>query len=69
MYQSAPYSVRSPENVHPTGKITAGGMKVVEDIYNVGEAPSQARIQSEGNAYLNKDFPQLSYIKKVTIVA
>ena len=33
-----------------------------------GKGPSQGRIQSEGNTYLRKDFPNLDYIKRATIV-
>lgn len=32
-----------------------------------GKGPEQGRIQAEGNAYLNKDFPKLDFIKKATI--
>ena len=32
-----------------------------------GRGPNQGRIQSEGNAYLSKDFPRMDYIKKATI--
>jgi peptidyl-prolyl cis-trans isomerase A (cyclophilin A) len=49
-------------------------MKVVDSLYNGygegaprGSGPDQGRVQSEGNAYLNKDFPMLDYIKKATI--
>eukprot|EP01043_Picozoa_sp_COSAG02_P076846 COSAG02_NODE_16532_length_1075_cov_1.387922_1_plen_131_part_10 len=35
----------------PFGKVLGDGMKVVEDIYNIGEKPNQGQIQSEGNAY------------------
>jgi len=32
-----------------------------------GKGPEQGRIQMEGNAYLNKEFPKLDFIKKATI--
>ena len=32
-----------------------------------GRGPNQSRIQSEGNAYLSKEFPRMDYIKKATI--
>jgi peptidyl-prolyl cis-trans isomerase A (cyclophilin A) len=57
----------------PFGQVVSG-MKVVDSLYNGygegaprGSGPDQGRVQSEGNAYLNKDFPMLDYIKKVTI--
>jgi peptidyl-prolyl cis-trans isomerase A (cyclophilin A) len=54
----------------PLGEVTSG-MGVVDSLYNAyGEGPSapdQGRINSEGNAYLNKDFPKLDYIKTARI--
>ena len=57
----------------PFGQVVSG-MKVVDSLYNGygegaprGSGPDQGRVQSEGNAYLNKDFPMLDYIKKATI--
>jgi peptidyl-prolyl cis-trans isomerase A (cyclophilin A) len=45
------------------------GMDVVEKINaQYGESPDQSAIQSSGNAYLKKEFPELTYIKKATIV-
>jgi len=59
----------------PFGKVTEG-MDVVDKINGEygdapqfgGHGPDQGRIQSEGNAYLKKDFPNLDYIKSATIV-
>jgi peptidyl-prolyl cis-trans isomerase A (cyclophilin A) len=58
----------------PFGEVTQG-MEVVDALYSDygegaprGKGPSQGRLQTEGNAYLNKDFPNLDYIKKATIM-
>ena len=51
----------------PFGTVTTG-MEVVDKINaQYGQKPVQAQIQSQGNAYLNKDFPKLDYVKKATI--
>jgi peptidyl-prolyl cis-trans isomerase A (cyclophilin A) len=53
----------------PFGQVT-DGMSVVDSLYKgygegapQGRGPDQGRVQSEGNAYLKTDFPQLDYIK------
>jgi peptidyl-prolyl cis-trans isomerase A (cyclophilin A) len=52
----------------PFGKVTQG-MNVVDSIYSgYGEQPNQGKIQMEGNAYLEKSFPNLDYIQSGTIV-
>ncbi len=58
----------------PFGKVTKG-MDVVDSIYSGygdgaprGQGPDQNRIRNEGNAYLEKSFPKLDYIKAATIV-
>ena len=52
----------------PFGQITKG-MEAVDAINDeYGEKPDQRRIQVEGNAYLEKTFPNLDYIKTVIIV-
>ena len=58
----------------PFGKVTEG-MDVVDKINSEygegaprGRGPDQGRVQSEGNAYLKKDFPNLDYIKSASIV-
>ena len=58
----------------PFGKVTEG-MDVVDKIDGEygegapqGRGPSQQRIQTEGNAYLKKDFPNLDYIKSASIL-
>ncbi|SRR5579883_2331119 len=57
----------------PFGKVVSG-MEVVDALYGgygegapAGQGPEQGRIQSEGNAYLSKDFAKLDYIKKATV--
>jgi peptidyl-prolyl cis-trans isomerase A (cyclophilin A) len=57
----------------PFGRVTSG-MNVVDKIYSgygegapSGNGPDQGRVQSQGNAYLTKDFPKLDFIKKATI--
>ncbi len=56
------------------GKVVEG-MDIVDKINGEygegaprGRGPDQGRIQSEGNAYLKKDFPNLDYIKSATIL-
>src|SRR5215471_14835552 len=57
----------------PFGQVTSG-MNVVDSLYSgygegapSGRGPNQGQIQSEGNAYLVKAFPNLDYVKKATI--
>ncbi len=52
----------------PFGEVVQG-MDVVDKINaEYGEQPQQPRIESEGNAYLEKEFPRLDYIKKAVIL-
>jgi peptidyl-prolyl cis-trans isomerase A (cyclophilin A) len=51
----------------PFGEVVSG-MDVVDKINaEYGEQPQQPQIQQQGNAYLNRQFPKLDYIKKATI--
>jgi peptidyl-prolyl cis-trans isomerase A (cyclophilin A) len=57
----------------PFGKVVSG-MDVVDSLYGGygegapdGKGPDQGRIQQQGNAYLEKDFPKLDFIKTATI--
>lgn len=52
--------VRSPRIPHC--------LQVVDRIYKVGEGPSQARIFTEGNAYLDSEYPRLTYITVAEII-
>jgi peptidyl-prolyl cis-trans isomerase A (cyclophilin A) len=56
----------------PIGQVITG-LDVVQSFYNGygegapdGRGPSQDQIKAEGNAYLEKGFPQLDFIKKAT---
>jgi peptidyl-prolyl cis-trans isomerase A (cyclophilin A) len=51
----------------PVGKVVSG-MDVVDQIYSGdGERPDQEQIREEGNAYLQREFPNLDYIKTARI--
>jgi len=58
----------------PICQVTSG-MDVADQLYYAygegapgGQGPDQQRIQAQGNAYLEREFPRLDYIKKATIV-
>jgi peptidyl-prolyl cis-trans isomerase A (cyclophilin A) len=58
----------------PFGKII-DGMSVVDSLYKGygegaprGQGPDQGRLQAEGNAYLNRDFPKMDWVKEARIV-
>ncbi len=52
----------------PFGEIT-DGLDVAMGVYaEYGEKPDQHRIQNQGNAYLETEFPKLDYVKSVEIV-
>jgi peptidyl-prolyl cis-trans isomerase A (cyclophilin A) len=53
----------------PFGQVTTG-MDVVDKLYGGygrNNVPDQGRITSEGNAYLQKEYPKLDYVKTATI--
>ena len=51
----------------PIGRVVSG-MDVVQKFFpGYGEQPDQQQIEGQGNAYLEKGFPQLDFIKKATI--
>ena len=52
----------------PFGQVISG-MEVVDKLFSPGDPqPDQRRILREGNDYLQKEFPQLDFVKKATIV-
>jgi hypothetical protein len=58
----------------PIGEVVEG-MSVVDALYSdygearpVGRGPSQGQIALQGNAYLEREFPQLDYIRTARIV-
>ncbi|HCU88954.1 MAG TPA: peptidylprolyl isomerase [Gammaproteobacteria bacterium] len=65
----ADYSFLDNMGFSAFGEVIAGGMEVVDSINGeYEERPDQTKIQSEGNAYLNENFPNLDYIISATIV-
>jgi len=51
------------------------GMEVVDALYSGygegapnGQGPNQGQIQTQGNAYLRQNFPNLDYIQRATLV-
>jgi len=57
----------------PFGQVSTG-MNVVNQLYSDygegapnGRGPNQGRIQTEGNAYLTKEFPNMDFVRKATI--
>lgn len=57
----------------PFGQVVSG-MEVVDSLYSAygegapgGAGPEQGRVQREGNAYLETEFPKLDYVTKATI--
>ena len=57
----------------PFGEIVEG-MEVVDQLHSGygegaprGSGPDQGRLQQEGNAYLNADFPNLDYVERASI--
>jgi peptidyl-prolyl cis-trans isomerase A (cyclophilin A) len=66
-------SMLDNQGFSPFGRVIEG-MDVVDKLYNGygegaprGKGPDQMRLQTEGNAYLVKDFPNLDYVKTARI--
>jgi peptidyl-prolyl cis-trans isomerase A (cyclophilin A) len=57
-----------PQGFAPFGQVLSG-MEAVDKLYSYGKAnvPDQSMITAEGNAYLQKEYPKLDFIKKATI--
>jgi peptidyl-prolyl cis-trans isomerase A (cyclophilin A) len=69
-------SFLDPSGFAPFGKVIGDGMKIVDAFYSGygegapdGKGPDQQLVQTQGNAYLEKLFPNLDYVKSAVIVA
>ena len=51
----------------PFGKVISGMENVDQITSQYGEQPDQSQIEAQGNAYLEKEFPNLDYIKTARI--
>jgi len=52
----------------PFGQVVSG-IETIDSLYKgYGETPNQGRIQSQGNSYLDSQFPKLDAIKRAEIV-
>lgn len=70
------YGDNSPldaQGFSPIGQVVSG-MEVVDQLYAdygegapTGQGPDQERIEKEGNAYIEKEFPNLDYVKTARI--
>ena len=62
-----------PKGFAPIGRVTQG-MDVVDSLYSGygdappnGEGPDQIKLGTQGNEYLQSQFPRLDFVKKATI--
>ena len=67
-------SMLDAQGFAPFGQVVEG-MEVVDKLYAAyGDGPprgrgvDQGRLQAEGNAYLEREFPKLDYVKKAALV-
>ena len=61
-------STLDPQGFAPFGQVISG-MEAVDKLYTYGKSnvPDQSMVSAEGNAYLQRDYPKLDFIKKATI--
>jgi peptidyl-prolyl cis-trans isomerase A (cyclophilin A) len=67
-------SMLDSQGFSPVGKVVEG-MEVVDSLHKGygegaprGRGPDQMKLQTAGNAYLEKSFPELDYIKSATLL-
>ena len=78
-HQPGLHQLRRQQHARPPGFLAVrpgvvAAWNVVDTLYNGygegaprGQGPDQGRVQTEGNAYLAKNFPRLDFVKKATI--
>jgi len=67
-YKDNSYLDKVPGDFGAFGEVTSG-MDVVDKIYSgYGETPDQAKVGTQGKSYLEKNYPNTTFVKSATLI-